>query len=188
MKNTTREAIATVAGLSTFAATAVIGTPILLSGLAGIGLYAGIRFILTTDSVLPPNYEKIHQDLTDSLNSIVSESKGIKDKSIRTQVDQITTIVSEMLVRAAQSKSMLVSIADFLTTCLNSTRTILHKYNVLLDGEYETEAVAEIRAKIDNLLAVVLQSLDKEYQQMLKGDIMDLDAEIKLLQKTMSAQ
>ena len=131
-KEIIREGVSTSLGLGIFLVLGTSSIPIILSGVAGIGMYFGMRFLLTSDN--PIKFLNLSTDVVNNIEEITlildlikSKDKEIKDKSIANKLKEISDLgkqITNVLIKSDNPHPQLNEISKI----LNSVVLIINKY------------------------------------------------------------
>lgn len=184
-------------------------------GTQGVFLYAGITAICAVLSVVF-GYRAWHyrsgkqrfqaklplQELSDDQAELVTESwqkaltdydridkasQTIRDGELRQQLLAMQHIAANMLTYLEQHPQSIPAARRFIDTYQDRAASMAEEYHELEKTGLDTEQVTETREHIKETLYSFDEAYEKEFERVLGEKLLDMDAELSVLQKTMEA-
>jgi 5-bromo-4-chloroindolyl phosphate hydrolysis protein len=111
-------------------------------------------------------------------------SSRIAKREISQRVDRIIAVVERIYDNFRKDPKDIKTARQFLNYYLDSTITIITKYVELSDAGGASSAVSESLRRTEELLDRIHAAFEAQLDNLLKDDVMNLDNEIELLEKT----
>jgi hypothetical protein len=189
MKPYIQETISTTAGLATIVGLSIFQSPIILSAVAGIGIYVGCKLLLdegsTKLSISYKTSDKIIQEAIDkalsSLQKIKDQTQFIQKKDVKQKVIEITNFGLKVIEVLSDEVNAVTVLGD-VNKILNQFEILLKKYIDLINHtvvKYGKQDVA-----IENFEAILVEvdkSLQNLYKLGIKSDVASFEVEMKLI-------
>jgi len=122
------------------------------------------------------------------LTAIRSYIPEIKNSTVKIKVQNISEITEKILNQIKKKPKCLRAAKRFLSYYLEAVDKILYKYTEIAAQDVKTEEVKESLKKVESLLDTIILTFEKQMGKLLENDIMDLDAEISLLENTIKME
>ncbi len=137
-----------------------------------------------TASVLADTLKLGKQKVTelDELNS------QIKEESMKRKILDIREIIIKIFENFKKDPDDVKVSRQFLNYYLDSTVKILKKYIQLSDQKVISTELTESLKKVESVLDSLKLAYQNHYEKLIQNDIMDLDAEVKVLEQTMKLE
>ena len=118
------------------------------------------------------------------------EEIGLKimDHKVRINILDICQVANEIYDDFIQDPKDIKTSRRFINYYLETTEKIVDKYYKLANCEYLTKEGTESLQEVEKTLELIEESFKKHLKKLLDNDILDLDAEIKVLKDTMKAE
>lgn len=137
----------------------------------------------------------------EELNAALSEGKRKLDAiralgkaldrappSVPAKIEGIGRTVDKILAEIQRDPDDLKRARQFLSYYLDSTITILEKYRTLTANPVKNEKIADSLARAEAMLDTIGGAFEKQLANLLSNDVMDLDAELALLENTINME
>lgn len=191
VKGLTREAVATAAGLTTLLGLSVASFPLVISGAGALGIYVGTKMLLTkVDRNIAHLPEKVKIDLQDILHlldKINSQQKRIQDTTLNTKIKKLIHLgeqIVDVLISDESSYNRIREVENIFV----SLHKILAKYLDVQEHANLGVNLDKTKQKLQNLLDSLGDALKGFYQKAVAGDLLDLDVDIKVLQRIVDSR
>ncbi|MBN2546642.1 MAG: 5-bromo-4-chloroindolyl phosphate hydrolysis family protein [Spirochaetes bacterium] len=115
-------------------------------------------------------------------------SLKIKDKNVREKVDDIFNIVEKIFDDFKKDPADIKTSRQFLNYYLDSTIKIIKKYIEISDQNINSETVRLTLSRTERLLDSIKIAFEKQLSHLLQNDILDLDSEVEVLEKTLKME
>lgn len=115
-------------------------------------------------------------------------SRNVKERGVRTKVEAISDLVKRIIEDVEQDPADLPKARKFLGYYLDATIKILTRYNDIISRGLEDQNLAGSLKKAEEGLETVRKAFEKQLVQLMENDVMDLDAELQLLERTIKME
>ena len=122
------------------------------------------------------------------LQDIRNIEKKIKDDSVIRKIKGIEEVTAKILAEIKKDPSIFSDARQFLKYYLDSTVKILEKYVELGSQNLNDASIKNSLAKVEGILGDLQAAFEKQLAGLLAHDVMDLDAELNLLQQTIKME
>lgn len=109
-------------------------------------------------------------------------------KSIGAKIDSIAATVSDILAEIRRDPDDLKRARQFLAYYLDSTIAILEKYEKLSANDAGDPKIRASIERVETTLDTIGKAFEKQHANLLSNDVMDLDAELSLLENTINME
>lgn len=113
--------------------------------------------------------------------------RTIRDGELREQLAVMQRVASNLLDYLEKHPKAIPAARRFIDTYQDRAANLAEEYRELEQTGLDTEQVAETRAHIKETLSSFDEAYEKEFERVLGDKLLDMDAELAVLQKTMAA-
>lgn len=168
----------------------IICTLIGLLSFVGLQLIIGNKkeFVFVADGVTKEEVDRIILGGQDKVNSIRAELNYIKDNKVHKIVESICNTADKIFLNFRDDPKDIKASRKFLSYYLDTTALIISKYSYLLQKDISSDKIDTTIKKSEDILVVIDNTFKKQFQKLLEDDLMDLDVEIELLEKTIKME
>lgn len=171
---------------------------IILSAIISIAAYIGSILIFASQpadkdlQVNLGNYgvtpEMVKQAIAEGqrkAKEILAFANQVKNPAIKKKIQDIYDVCGRIFEDFEKDPKDIKSAKQFLSYYLESTVNILKRYvDLTAHGELNPDIQASLK-KVESLLDTIKTAFEKQLARLLEDDVMDLDAEIAVLEQTM---
>jgi 5-bromo-4-chloroindolyl phosphate hydrolysis protein len=125
---------------------------------------------------------------SEKIREIDQLTARIQDASIKQKVQGIREVIVKIFENFKKDPEDIKLSKQFLSYYLDTTIKIIRKYIDLSEQKVISTDLTESLKKVDNLLVSIKEAFETHYSKLLSNDIMDLDVEITVMEKTMKAE
>lgn len=122
------------------------------------------------------------------LAGIVAFKKQIRDEVIIGKVNTICLTVEKILAEVKRDPGDLKAARQFLSYYLDATINILNKYVTLSMQNVSDSGIKSSLRRVESMLDTIANAFEKQLTRLLSNDVMDLDTELSLLEKTIQME
>ena len=122
------------------------------------------------------------------LGIIRSEGKTIENPSVRKKVDDVTEVIERILKDIENDPKDLRRARQFFSYYLDATINIVKRYADLSRRGSQSAALNQSLERTESTLDTLKKAYDKQLTLLLEDDVMDLDAELELLERTIKME
>lgn len=142
-----------------------------------------------------PEIEDKEADLESSLAEgerklagIEALRRQVRDRTTGEKIDAIAETVRKILAEVKRDPGDLKRARQFLSYYLDATTTILDKYVKLSAQDVDDQGIRDSLARAAAMLDTIGAAFGKQLARLLTNDVMDLDTELALLEKTIKLE
>lgn len=142
-----------------------------------------------------PHMEEKEADLESSLAEgrrklaeIEALRKQVRDRAVAAKIDSIEETIRKILAEIKRDPGDLKTARQFLSYYLDATITILAKYVKLSAQGVDDQGIRNSLARTGAMLDTIGAAFEKQLARLLTNDVMDLDTELSLLEKTIKLE
>lgn len=136
----------------------------------------------------PADLDASLQEGRRKLAIIDSYGKKIPDAATKAKVKAICESIERILAEIKRDPPDLKAARQFLSYYLDSTVTILDKYVTLSSQAVADPGIRESLGRVERALETINLAFGKQLARLLSNDLLDLDTELSLLEKTMEME
>ena len=174
----------------------VLTIGVFFSILAGIGgLIAGLlifrrassedrRYLEGVTGITREMHTRALNEGREKLGRLRAAAIRIEDRDIKGRADRIADLTAEMLENIRKDPKDLKPARPFLNYYLDTAMNILRRYTEISSQTVRSREAEEMTARVDRALAALETAYEKQLAALLDNDIMDLDTELTVLEKT----
>ena len=122
------------------------------------------------------------------VDEILDTASGIGRREVRDEVVRLCRTAEQILDELSRKPQRIDSARHFLTYYLDAAQRIVSGYAELAGRGAASGDAAQTLARAERSLASVQQAFDHELQIVMQDQLIDLDAEIELLEKTVRTE
>ena len=122
------------------------------------------------------------------LQDIRDLGRSIHDAPVRNEVAELSGVIEKILATISEDSKKLRPARQFLGSYLDSTIKIIRTYAELESKGVRDADIQASMAKAQGMLGTIRDAFDKQLAKLLSGDVLDLDAELSLMQQTIDME
>lgn len=122
------------------------------------------------------------------LEEIKAFQKQLKNSAVNGKVSSISLTVEKILAEVKRDPGDLKAARQFLSYYLDATITILNKYVKLSSQNVTDSGITGSLKRVETMLDTINSAFEKQLTRLLTNDVMDLDIELSLLEKTINME
>lgn len=115
-------------------------------------------------------------------------NEAIPDEKLSSQIDELEELSGKIFESVQRSPEKLPQIRRFMNYYLPTTIRLLEQYSVLQHQRMQQGNVAAAMQKIEDMMQTVVVAFRKQLDTLYQKDVMDITAEIQVLEQMMKAQ
>ena len=132
-------------------------------------------------------YRKL-QEAKEDLDSIGRSMEQIEDVQIRSQSQRLHETASSILSYLEKHPEKIGTARRFIDYYQDTASSLLAKYVELERSGLHTEDAAQLEEKTKKALQALHQAFEGQFERLMRNELMDMDAELKLLEQTMKME
>lgn len=140
------------------------------------------------DKVSTGIYKDTIKKALEQRKEIETLSRKIQDSNIKNKVKLILQSLDAMFENFEKDPRDIKISRQFLGYYLDATIKIIRKYIDLSEQKVLSPELTESLRKVDSILTSIKEAFDKHHAKLLNNDIMELDTEIEVMEKTMKLE
>jgi 5-bromo-4-chloroindolyl phosphate hydrolysis protein len=177
----------------------VLNVPFALSVGVGVSAYAGLSLLLDEEKRKLPalpglegmtqqDVQKIVRDGHVKVARIRSLGRELSDRRVGAKIEAICALADKIYDDLKEDPKDLRIAKRFTDYYLDATVLVTERYADLSPRENKSPELRQVLAKFDDLLDTILFTFDKQYQRLLRDDVLNLDTEITVLKQIMETE
>lgn len=196
---TTRQIVACGIGCGVFILSYIVSNlPVIISIGAAIGGYtAGLLLVkIKKEKILSvemnntdrANVVQILKDATIKVSTIRILQQKVTKVTVKTALDKVTVIANGIVEDIRNDPSDAKRARQFLNYYLDAVIRIMTRYTDLIERNIRSIEALEATDKVEKLLLTLEGAFQKQRAALASNDVLDLDTEISLLDKTLGME
>ena len=199
MKETGRMLLSVLAAAVTFLILFLAaGWNLIVSAALCVGVYFGFFLLLKTDRKIGgiavddlPGGEVTGEQLAEAkkdLAEIRRAGKQIADAFVRDDAERLYATGQRILSYLEENPEKIKRARSFFTYYLDTAARLLSRYLDFQETGLRTEEVTGILDRTARALPVLNRTFEKQFTRLMAGELMDVEADISLLEKTVQME
>ncbi len=131
---------------------------------------------------------KVINQSQDKVREIRAMTMRIKDNRVADEVRGICKAAQDIIENFKKDPKDIKRARQFVNYYLDSTVKIVTRYVELTHTQVMTPETEKSLKKVEELMGTVKLSFEKQLQQLLEDDLLDLDTEVDVLKKTLKME
>jgi 5-bromo-4-chloroindolyl phosphate hydrolysis protein len=115
-------------------------------------------------------------------------ARSIQDPAVGAKVEAIAAVVARVLDQIRQDPRTLKNARQFLNYYLEATIKIVARYATLSSQHLRDADIQASLRRVEGMLETIRAAFEKQLALLLSNDVMDLDTELGLLEKTIKME
>lgn len=132
--------------------------------------------------------DAVVQQGREAVKRIQELNDDIPDYKISAQLKQIEILTASIIDQVEKKEDKLMQIRQFMNYYLPTTIKLLEQYVLLQDVGLKGENITAGMQQIEDLLDKVIVAFQKELDSMFERDVVDITADIQVMEQMMAAQ
>ena len=120
------------------------------------------------------------------VDTILDTARGIGKPTVRDEIVRLCKTADQILAELSAEPRKVAAARSFLTYYLDAAQRIVESYADLMKRGVAGGDAAQTLARAEQSLATVQQAFDRELEAVLQDQVLDLEAEIELLERTVA--
>ena len=113
---------------------------------------------------------------------------AIADETLSRRIDELEDLTNRIFESVRRDPSKLPQIRRFMNYYLPTTLKLLEQYSVLQHQSVTSGNVSDALCKIEGMMQTIVQAFSKQLDNLYQKDVMDITAEIQVLEQMMKSQ
>ena len=128
--------------------------------------------------------EKAVKEGSERLRNIRSQTRLIADNEIAVKIQEICKTGLDIFDYIQKNPDDLTKAKQFINYYLDTTEKIVNKYVELVSKKERSSEIDAAITNVENVLDSIKETYTKQLHNLLEDDLLDLNTEIKVLEKT----
>ena len=142
------------------------------------------RPAINVDGITPEMFKKTLREGRERVRELEGYSRSLWPGPVREELERIRETAVKILDEIERDPADVKTARLFLSYYFTATIKVVKKYLELADRDAKSPEAAAALEKVENSLGVIRGAFDKQYTRLLENNVLDLDAEIEVLKKT----
>lgn len=112
----------------------------------------------------------------------------IKDPQVRAHAERILSLARKILKDVERDPKDIPLAKSFLNYHVQAVAKIMRQYVELTEKSSEESSVRETLHRVESSLQQIKLAFEQQYEKLLANDVLDLDAELKVLEQTIQME
>lgn len=137
------------------------------------------------------NGEELHRRLEEAMedfSSIENSFKKIEDESVKEQVKSLKATAEKIIAYLEEHPEKITQARQFIDYYQDTASSLLSKYVELQDSQLGTQEVLRLKENTSHALEKLNFAFEMQFQRLMKNEMLDMDAEIRLLDQTIKME
>jgi hypothetical protein len=194
-KSYQNEILATLGGVGAIAGFAALEFPLFLSGVAGLGIYLGVKLLTYRPQGVKLNFENLPEELqgrvqetSDLLLGLQEKQKKVSQNEIKQRLQKILDLGQNVVQVLSDDVNASTLLRD-VNKLFKNLDTMLEKYLELASHttvSYDRQG--QVLADFEKLLSKIEKSLENYYRKGIKSDLTSFEVDMKLMETKLEAE
>lgn len=132
--------------------------------------------------------EKTVKDGSERLRNIRSQTRLISDNEVAGKIQDICKTGLDIFDYIQKNPDDLTKARQFINYYLDTTEKIVNKYVDLISKKERSSDIDAAISNVENVLDSIKETYSKQLHNLLEDDLLDLNTEIKVLEKTIKLE
>ena len=133
-----------------------------------------------------PEIAALRQDRDRAVGEMRRLNDSIEDPTLSRQIDQIEATTGKIFTYVMAHPDQKSQIRRFLNYYLPTTLKLLNAYDRLDEAGISGINIDGAKGKISEVMAAIVSAFDRQLDALYQGEVMDINAEIKVLQSLLT--
>jgi len=142
---------------------------------------------ILADSKKPSEFEKLAHSVDEVFMSIRDHYPTLKSRRVKKSIHQIENTVVEIMKRLYSKPTALPGAKGFILHTLSAVKTMVAKYDDLEELS-PTQRLESSLIRVESTLDRLVDAMEKHHNSLLDNDLIELDAEIKVLEQNIRTE
>lgn len=137
------------------------------------------------------NGEELHRRLEEAMEdfaSIENSFKKIEDESVKEQVKSLKATAEKIIAYLEEHPGKITQARQFIDYYQDTASSLLSKYVELQNSQIGTQEVLRLKENTSHALEKLNFAFEMQFQRLMKNEMLDMDAEIRLLDQTIKME
>ncbi len=176
----------------------VVDAGALISLLLGGTAFAGGALLLSPDKIdpvfealakehgiTPGQLRKILKNGKEKVKILRNSAADLKDPAIKTEINKIAGTAEKIFQNFERDPKDIKAARQFITYYIDAAINVIKQYSDLSDNAPDKK---DFQIKVTELLKTISKSFDTQLKKLYEDDFLNLDVEMKVLEKTIKSE
>ncbi|GAU78825.1 5-bromo-4-chloroindolyl phosphate hydrolysis family protein [Fusibacter sp. 3D3] len=147
---------------------------------------ASLEFIV--DGLTRADVDEVIRAGKEKVNSIEKLNKSIGNTQVQDEIYSICATANAIFEDFKEDPKDVKTARKFLSYYLDTTERILDRYVMISNKKIRDGEIDVTLTKVEEMLSLIDETFKKQMRKLLEDDILDLDVELEVLEKTIKAE
>lgn len=163
------------------------------AGLA-LGIFVSLTFLLKPREKIGRIYvegipdgeelKKYLEDAREDFAAIETCKRKIRDSEVKAEVERLNLTAEKIIAFLEENPEKIRLARQFIDYYQDTASSLLQKYVKLQDTALSTDEVQKLKTETAKAVKTLNTVFEGQFQKLLRNEMVDMDAEIRLLQQT----
>lgn len=159
-----------------------------------LGIFVSLTFLLKPREKIGSVYvegipdgeelKKYLEDAREDFAAIETCKRKIRDPEVKTEVEKLNLTAEKIIAFLEENPEKIRLARQFIDYYQDTASSLLQKYVKLQDTNLSTNEVQKLKSETAKAVKTLNTVFEGQFQKLLRNEMMDMDAEIRLLQQT----
>lgn len=159
-----------------------------------LGIFVSLTFLLKPREKIGSVYvegipdgeelKKYLEDAREDFAAIETCKRKIRDPEVKTEVEKLNLTAEKIIAFLEENPEKIRLARQFIDYYQDTASSLLQKYVKLQDTDLSTGEVQKLKTETAKAVKTLHTVFEGQFQKLLRNEMMDMDAEIRLLQQT----
>lgn len=188
-----RVILGVLAGLVTFFLTAALQMPFPLVFSLPIAVYFGVYLLVRPEWRIgkkrfsqadPQEQQALMQRAYENLITLQYGVNNLTDAGIKNKVEELYSRGVGIYSYLQRHPEKIGEAGGFLTYYLDSAAELVKRYETVLNSKLQGDYMTRVTTDVDRGLQVLIQSFDKQFSHLMRGEVMGIEEAVRTLSET----
>lgn len=128
--------------------------------------------------------KKYLEDAREDFAAIETCKRKIRDTEVKAEVEKLNLTAEKIIAFLEENPEKIRLARQFIDYYQDTASSLLQKYVKLQDTDLSTDEVQKLKTETAKAVKTLHTVFEGQFQKLLRNEMMDMDAEIRLLQQT----
>ncbi|MBE6954989.1 MAG: hypothetical protein E7449_03645 [Ruminococcaceae bacterium] len=135
-----------------------------------------------------PDLDAMTEEGERAISKMRALNDAIADETLSRRIDELEDLTNRIFESVQRDPAKLPQIRRFMNYYLPTTLKLLEQYSVLQHQSLAKGNVSEAMKKIEDMMKTIVLAFSKQLDTLYQKDVMDITAEIQVLEQMMKSQ
>lgn len=165
-----------------------------IDAVLALGIFVSLTFLLKPREKIGRIYvegipdgeelKKYLEDAREDFAAIETCKRKIRDSEVKTEVERLNLTAEKIIAFLEENPEKIRLARQFIDYYQDTASSLLQKYVKLQDTALSTDEVQKLKTETAKAVKTLNTVFEGQFQKLLRNEMVDMDAEIRLLQQT----